>query len=127
MALESTLYDAHEGQSILAVVPQPQSCEGKLRAYLFELFPDPLVFRHRVTKQSRGLISSRTLANYDCAARPTYPLSKLIYNGRVCYERDQFVEFLLSKLKFRVGECKKARIDQLLEDFELDGGNNNGR
>lgn len=93
----------------------PHGCEEKLKAYLLELFPEPIVFRNKITAQSKGLISSRTMANYDCKGGENYPLTKFTYNGRVCYDRDQFVEFLLSKLIRKVGVSKKVPIDQLIE------------
>lgn len=119
MPQKTQFTDAHTGLNLLAMAPQ--SCEEKLKAYLLELFPEPIVFRHKVTKQSKGLISSRTLANYDCAKSKDYPLTKLTYNGKACYDRDQFVEFLLSRLARKVGIREKAHIAQLLEGFGLDG------
>ncbi len=105
----------HTGLNTMAM--DTQSCEDKLKAYLLGLFTEPLVFRHKVTEQSKGLISSRTLANYDCAKSDNYPLTKLVYNGKTCYDRDQFVAFLLTRLKRNVGIRGKARIDQLINEM----------
>ncbi len=115
MTLEVNFDNALTGQAFLAMANQ--GCEKKLKAYLLELFPEPFVFRHKVTEQSKGLISSRTLANYDCAARDDYPLVKLKYNGKVCYERDQFVAFLLSRLTLGAGVHRMSRIDQLITEL----------
>lgn len=112
MALEIHIDDAPTGQAFLAKASHEY--EEKLKAYLLELFPEPFVFRHKVTEQSKGLISSRTLANCDCAADDDYPLVKLKYNGKVCYERDQFVAFLLSRLTLGAGVRRMSRIDQII-------------
>ena len=85
------------------------------KAKLVELFPDPIVIRSQVTKQSKGLISSRTLANYDSAPGNKGVPDRFILNGKVCYDRDIFIDWLVNRLRV-VKNLHKTRsgIDEFL-------------
>lgn len=84
--------------------------------YLETLFPEDIVFRCRITKQSKGLISSRTLANYDSSSEQVGVPGRFFLNGKTCYHRDSLVAWLLKRIKPARIKRSKNRADRFLED-----------
>ena len=84
--------------------------------YLETLFPEDIVFRCRITKQSKGLISSRTLANYDSSSEQTGVPGRFFLNGKTCYHRDSLIAWLLKRIKPTGIRGSKNRADRFLED-----------
>lgn len=70
----------------------------KLRdAFVEQLRQDmpPMIARKRVDWFTGGRLSPKTLANEDKLGKG--PQNRAIIGGEVCYPREEFVEYLLSK------------------------------
>lgn len=91
---------------------EPESLE----AYLQALFPEPVVFRCRITKQSKGLFSSRTLTNYDSSPGQEGVPGRFLLNGKVCYHRDSLIAWLLKKIKPAKVKRSTNRADRFLAE-----------
>lgn len=105
--------------SLVSVATKNDCLHKEVLENLYELFPDPIVIRSQVTKQSKGLISSRTLANYDCSAEGQGVPNRFLLNGKVCYDREVFVQWLANRITLMQVKAKKDRvgcsIDELLQ------------
>lgn len=91
-----------------------QDNNEELEKILTQLFPEPIVIRSRVTIQSKGLISSRTLANYDSSPANNGVPGRFCLNGKVCYWRDEFIKWMLGRSRLLINRVKTTEIDDIL-------------
>lgn len=108
------------GHSVVSLANNEfDSAHQALRNTLEELFPSPIVIRSQVTKQSKGLISSRTLANYDSSSKGKGVPERFKLNGKVCYDRDIFIGWLIKRIihtkKNIAPSVKRAYLDDFLQ------------
>ena len=89
---------------------------NSFKDYLETLFPEEIIFRCRITKQSKGLFSSRTLANYDSSPGQEGVPGRFLLNGKVCYHRDSLIAWLLKKIKPAKVRRVTSRADRFLTE-----------
>ena len=91
-----------------------QNNNEELEKILTQLFPEPIVIRSQVTIQSQGLISSRTLANYDSSPANNGVPGRFCLNGKVCYWRDEFIKWMLGRSRLLNNRVKSTELDDIL-------------
>ena len=79
--------------------------EQILKEKLYDSLP-PVFGRTEVESLIPGLISSKSLANLDCVGQG--PNGSFRHGRKVCYERDSFITWLISRIK--ILSCNKFRI-----------------
>lgn len=58
----------------------------------------PIIFaRSEVGRLTGGIIKPGTMANLDCEGKG--PLVRYLVGRKICYERDSFVEWLVTRVK----------------------------
>ena len=75
---------------------KPKKVEGKM-AILKKKWPSEVVTRDLVKEFSGGMITSRTLANYDSLGKG--PANRFMSGKKVCYYVDDLIEWLEKRYK----------------------------
>lgn len=58
----------------------------------------PIIFaRSEVGRLTGGIIQPGTMANLDCLGKG--PAGRFLIGGKICYERELFIDWLLSRVK----------------------------
>lgn len=83
--------------TIPATVPQPDDI-GKYIQALRQALP-PFFTRKTVSEHLGGMLSSKTLANYD--ASDDGPRPRFTLGNKIGYERDSFLQWFEGKLQTR--------------------------
>lgn len=68
----------------------------KSRELLQSTFP-AIIARTEVGRLTGGIIQPGTMANLDCLGKG--PVGRFLIGKKICYERDPFIDWLLSRVK----------------------------
>lgn len=68
----------------------------KLKKALEAILPE-IVLRHKVAEYTGGAVQPKTLANHDSAG--TGPKKRYLINRHVAYHRDDFLDWLIPRIK----------------------------